>query len=126
MRSSKVNQTANQLELFPFMLDQESIDNYMQYQKDLSEWKDVYQKYVDAANANLRVIGYCKVLKDHKDFNELDLRRRTEKANEALQTCTKNLAGITDQMNRLQDAIRIYNEAILVYSNYEESSQNKF
>ena len=126
MSSSKVNQTANQLELFPFMLDQESIDNYMQYQKDLSEWKDVYQKYVDAANANLRVIGYCKVLKDHKDFNELDLRRRTEKANEALQTCTKNLAGITDQMNRLQDAIRIYNEAILVYSNYEESSQNKF
>ena len=126
MRSSKVNQTANQLELFPFMLDQESIDNYVQYQKDLSEWKDVYQKYVDAANANLRVIGYCKVLKDHKDFNELDLRRRTEKANEALQTCTKNLAGITDQMNRLQDAIRIYNEAILVYSNYEESSQNKF
>ena len=126
MRSSKVNQTANQLELFPFMLDQESIDNYVQYQKDLSEWKDVYQKYVDAANANLRVIGYCKVLKDHKDFNELELRRRTEKANEALQTCTKNLAGITDQMNRLQDAIRIYNEAILAYSNYEESSQNKF
>ena len=126
MSSSKVNQTANQLELFPFMLDQESIDNYVQYQKDLSEWKDVYQKYVDAANANLRVIGYCKVLKDHKDFNELDLRRRTEKANEALQTCTKNLAGITDQMNRLQDAMRIYNEAILAYSNYEESSQNKF
>ena len=126
MRSSKVNQTANQLELFPFMLDQESIDNYVQYQKDLSEWKDVYQSYLDAANANLRVIGYCKVLKDHKDFNELDLRRRTEKANEALQTCTKNLAGITDQMNRLQDAIRIYNEAILAYSNYEESSQNKF
>ena len=126
MSSSKVNQTANQLELFPFMLDQESIDNYVQYQKDLSEWKDVYQKYIDAANANLRVIGYCKVLKDHKDFNELDLRRRSEKANEALQTCTKNLAGITDQMNRLQDAIRIYNEAILAYSNYEESSQNKF
>ena len=115
-----------QQELFPFMLDQESIDNYVQYQKDLSEWKDVYQKYVDAANANLRVIGYCNVLKDHKDFNELDLRRRTEKANEALQTCTKNLTGITDQMNRLQDAIRIYNEAILAYSNYEESSQNKF
>ena len=126
MSTSKVNQTANQLELFPFMLDQESIDNYVQYQKDLSDWKDVYQQYVDAANANLRVIGYCKVLKDHKDFNELDLRRRTEKANEALQTCTKNLAGITDQMNRLQDAIRIYNEAILAYSNYEESSQNKF
>ena len=126
MRSSKVNQTANQPELFPFMLDQESIDNYVQYQKDLNEWKNVYQKYVDAANANLRVIGYCKVLKDHKDFNELDLRRRTEKANEALKTCTKNLAGIKDQMNRLQDAIRIYNEAILAYSDYEETSQNKF
>ena len=125
MSSSKVNQTANQLELFPFMLDQESIDNYMQYQKDLSEWKDVYQKYVDAANANLRVIGYCKVLKDHKDFNELDLRRRTEKANEALQTCTKNLAGITDQMNRLQEAIRIYNEVIISHPMYIESTQKK-
>ena len=115
-----------QQELFPFMLDQESIDNYVQYQKDLSEWKVAYQKYEEAANANLRVIGYCNVLKDHKNFNELDLRRRTEKANEALQTCTKNLAGITDQMSRLQDAIRIYNEAIIAYSNYEESSQNKF
>ena len=125
MRSSKVNQTANQLELFPFMLDQESIDNYVQYQKDLSEWKDVYQKYVDAANANLRVIGYCKVLKDHKDFNELDLRRRTEKANEALQTCTKNLAGITDQMNRLQEAIGIYNEVIISHPMYIESTQKK-
>ena len=125
MSSSKVNQTANQLELFPFMLDQESIDNYVQYQKDLSEWKDVYQKYVDAANANLRVIGYCKVLKDHKDFNELDLRRRTEKANEALQTCTKNLAGITDQMNRLQEAIGIYNEVIISHPMHIESSQKK-
>ena len=65
-------------------------------------------KSMKAANANLRVIDYCKVLKDHKDFNELDLRRRSEKANEALQTCTKNLAGITDQMNRLQEAIGIY------------------
>ena len=125
MSSSKANQTANQLELFPFMLDQESIDNYVQYQKDLSEWKDVYQKYVDAANANLRVIGYCKVLKGHKDFNELDLRRRTEKANEALQTCTKNLAGITDQMNRLQEAIRIYNEVIISHRMYIESTQKK-
>ena len=112
-----------QQELFPFMLDQESIDNYVQYQKDLKEWKDVYQKYVDAANANIRVIGYCKVLKDHKDFNELDLRRRTEKANEALQTCTKNLAGITDQMNRLQYAIGIYNEAIISYPMFIESTQ---
>lgn len=126
MNNSIQYQSSKQLELFPFMLDQESIDNYVQYQKDLKEWKDVYQKYVDAANANLRVIGYCKVLKDHKDFNELDLRRRTEKANEALQTCTKNLAGITDQMNRLQEAIRIYNEAIIVYSNYEETSKNIF
>ena len=126
MEGNTKNHNVNQLELFPFILDQESLDNYVQYQKDLSEWKDVYQKYVDAANANLRVIGYCKVLKDHKDFNELDLRRRTEQANEALQTCTKNLAGITDQMNRLQDAMRIYNEAIIAYSNYEESSQNKF
>ena len=126
MNNSIQYQSSKQLELFPFMLDQESIDNYVQYQKDLKEWKDLYQKYVDAANANLRVIGYCKVLKDHKDFNELDLRRRTEKANEALQTCTKNLAGITDQMNRLQEAIRIYNEAIIVYSNYEETSKNIF
>lgn len=114
-----------QQELFPFMLDQESIDNYVQYQKDLNEWKNVYQKYVDAANANLRVISYCKVLKDHKDFNELDLRRRSEKANEALQTCTKNLAGITDQMNRLQEAIGIYNEVIISHPMYIESTQKK-
>ena len=114
-----------QQELFPFMLDQESIDNYVQYQKDLSEWKDVYQKYVDAANANSRVIGYCKVLKDHKDFNELDLRRRTADAKEAVQTCTKNLAGITEQMQRLQEAIGVYNEFIVSYPMYIESNQNK-
>ena len=47
MRSSKVNQTANQLELFPFILDQESICNYVQYKKDLNEWKDMYQQFVD-------------------------------------------------------------------------------
>ena len=126
MNYCREDKSAKQMELFPFILDQESIDNYVQYQKDLKEWKDIYQKYVDAANAHIRVIGYCKVLKDSENFNELDLRRRTEQANEALQTCTKNLAGITDQMNRLQDAMRIYNEAIIAYSNYEESSQNKF
>jgi len=125
MNDCKEDKSAKQQELFPFMLDQESIDNYVQYQKDLSDWKDIYQKYVDAANANLRVIGYCKVLKDHKNFNELDLRRRTENANEALQTCTKNLAGITDQMNRLQEAIGIYNEAIISYPMYTESNQSK-
>ena len=122
MRSSTLNQSANQLELFPFILDQESINNYVQYQKDLKDWKDVYQKYVDAANANLRIIGYCKVLKDSENFNELDLRRRTADAKEAVQTCTKNLAGITDQMNRLQEAIRIYNEVIVSHPIYIEST----
>ena len=124
MRSSTLNQSANQLELFPFILDQESINNYVQYQKDLKDWKDVYQKYVDAANANLRIIGYCKVLKDRENFNELDLRRRTADAKEAVQTCTKNLAGITDQMQRLQEAIGVYNEFIVSYPMYIESNQN--
>ena len=114
-----------QQELFPFILDQESIDNYVQYQKDLKDWKDVYQKYVDAANANLRIIGYCKVLKDSENFNELDLRRRTADAKEAVQTCTKNLAGITEQMQRLQEAIGVYNEFIVSYPMYIESNQNK-
>lgn len=125
MNYCRVDKSSKQQELFPFILDQESIDNYVQYQKDLKEWKDVYQKYVDAANANLRIIGYCKVLKDSENFNELDLRRRTEKANEALQTCTKNLAGITDQMNRLQEAIRIYNEVIISHPMYIESTQKR-
>ena len=123
--SKKYNTTEKQQELFPFILDQESIDNYVQYQKDLKEWKDVYQKYVDAANAHLRVIGYCKVLKDSENFNELDLRRRTADAKEAVQTCTKNLAGITDQMQRLQEAIGVYNEFIVSYPMYIESNQNK-
>ena len=125
MSSSKANQTANQLELFPFMLDQESIDNYVQYQKDLSDWKDIYQKYVDAANAHIRVIGYCKVLKDSENFNELDLRRRTLDAKEAVQTCTKSMKGIIDQMKRLKEAIGIYNEVIVSYPMYTESNQNK-
>ena len=114
-----------QQELFQFILDQESIDNYVQYQKDLKEWKDIYQKYLHAANAHLRVIGYCKVLKDSENFNELDLRRRTADAKEAVQTCTKNLAGITDQMQRLQEAIGVYNEFIVSYPMYIESNQNK-
>ncbi|MDA9763666.1 hypothetical protein N9D36_07075 [Gammaproteobacteria bacterium] len=125
MNYCRADKSSKQQELFPFILDQESIDNYVQYQKDLNEWKDAYQKYVDAANANLRIIDYCKVLKDSENFNELDLRRRTENANEALQTCTKNLAGITDQMNRLQEAIGIYNEVIVSYSMYTESTLNK-
>ena len=125
MNYCRVDKSSKQQELFPFILDQESIDNYVQYQKDLKEWKDVYQKYVDAANANLRIIGYCKVLKDSENFNELDLRRRTENAKEAVQTCTKNLAGITDQMQRLQEAIGVYNEFIVSYPMYIESNQNK-
>jgi hypothetical protein len=125
MRSSTLNQTANQLELFPFILDQESIDNYVQYQKDFKEWKYVYQKYVEAANANLRVIGYCKVLKDSENFNELDLRRRTVDAKEAVQTCSKSMNGIIDQMKRLKEAIGIYNEVIVSYPMYTESNQNK-
>ena len=125
MSTRKKYPTDKQQELFPFILDQESIDNYVQYQKDLKEWKDVYQKYVDAANANLRIIGYCKVLKDSENFNELDLRRRTADAKEAVQTCTKNLAGITDQMQRLQEAIGVYNEFIVSYPMYIESNQNK-
>ena len=125
MNDCRLDKTAKQQELFPFILDQESINNYVQYQKDLKDWKDVYQKYVDAANAHLRVIGYCKVLKDSENFNELDLRRRTADAKEAVQTCTKNLAGITDQMQRLQEAIGVYNEFIVSYPMYIESNQNK-
>ena len=125
MNDCRLDKTAKQQELFPFILDQESIDNYVQYQKDFKEWKYVYQKYVEAANANLRVIGYCKVLKDSENFNELDLRRRTSDAKEAVQTCTKNMNGIIDQMKRLKEAIGIYNEVIVSYPMYTESNQNK-
>ena len=125
MITRKKYSTHKQQELFPFILDQESIDNYVQYQKDFKEWKYVYQKYVEAANANLRVIGYCKVLKDSENFNELDLRRRTVDAKEAVQTCSKSMNGIIDQMKRLKEAIGIYNEVIVSYPMYTESNQNK-
>ena len=125
MNYCRADKPTKQQELFPFILDQESIDNYVQYQKDLKEWKDIYHKYVDAATANLRIIGYCKVLKDSENFNELDLRRRTADAKEAVQTCTKTFAGITDKMQRLQEAFGVYNEFIVSYPMYIESNQNK-
>jgi hypothetical protein len=125
MRSSKVNQTANQLELFPFIMGQDSIDSYVEAQKSLKEWKEVQRAWVSSANVNLELLQYAKALKEDENFTEIYIRQCTAQANEALQTCSSKLTETGGYIATLEEAIRLFNEAIISYPSYRQIAQNK-
>ncbi|MDA9970878.1 hypothetical protein N9E75_00030 [Gammaproteobacteria bacterium] len=122
MNYPKVNK---QKELFPFIMGQDSIDSYVDAQKSLKEWKEVQRGWLSSANANLQLLQYAKALKEDENFTEIYIRQCTAQANEALQTCSSKLTEIGGYIATLEEAIRLFNKAIISYPMYIESTQNK-
>ena len=123
MRSSKVNQTANQLELFPFIMGQDSIDSYVEAQKSLKEWKEAQRGWLSSANVNLQLLQYAKALKEDENFTEIYIRQCIAQANEALETCSSKLTEIGGYIATLEEAIRLFNNAIISYPIFNEANQ---
>ena len=122
MNYPKVNK---QKELFPFIMGQDSIDSYVDAQKSLKEWKEAQRSYVSSANVNLQLLRYAKALKEDENFTEIYIRQCTAQANEALQTCSSKLTEIGGYIATLEEAIRLFNEAIISYPSYGQIAQNK-
>ena len=122
MNYPKVNK---QKELFPFIMGQDSIDSYVDAQKSLKEWKEAQRCWVESANVNLQLLQYAKALKEDENFTEIYIRQCTAQANEALQTCSSKLTEIGGYIATLEEAIRLFNKAIISYPMYIESTQNK-
>ena len=123
MRSSKVNQTVNQLELFPFIMGQDSIDSYVEAQKSLKEWREAQRGWLSSANVNLQLLQCAKALKEDENFTEIYIRQCTAQANEALETCSTELTEIGSYIATLEEAIRLFNNAIISYPIFNEAKQ---
>ena len=114
-----------QQELFPFIIGQHSIDSYVDAQKSLKEWKEAQRCWVESANVNLQLLQYAKALKEDENFTEIYIRQCTAQANEALQTCSSKLTETGGYIATLEEAIRLFNEAIISYPSYRQIAQNK-
>ena len=125
MHYSIQDKSSKQQELFPFIMGQDSIDSYVDAQKSLKEWKEVQRSYVSSANVNLQLLQYAKALKEDENFTEIYIRQCTAQANEALETCSSKLTEIGSYIDTLEEAIRLFNEAIISYPSYRQIAQNK-
>ena len=125
MNYRRVDKTAKQQELFPFIIGQHSIDSYVDAQKSLKEWKEAQRCWVESANVNLQLLQYAKALKEDENFTEIYIRQCTAQANEALETCSSKLTEIGGYIATLEEAIRLFNEAIISYPSYRQIAQNK-
>ena len=112
-----------QQELFPFIMGQDSIDSYVDAQKSLKKWKKVQRGYVSSANVNLELLQYAKALKEDENFTEIYIRQCTAQANEALETCSNKLTEIGGYIATLEEAIRLFNNAIISYPIFNEEKQ---
>ena len=112
-----------QQELFPFIIGQHSIDSYVDAQKSLKEWKEAQRCWVESANVNLQLLQYAKALKEDENFTEIYIRQCTAQANEALETCSSKLTEIGSYIATLEEAIRLFNNAIISYPIFNEANQ---
>jgi hypothetical protein len=112
-----------QQELFPFIIGQHSIDSYVDAQKSLKEWKEAQRCWVESANVNLQLLQYAKALKEDENFTEIYIRQCIAKANEALETCSSELTEIGSYIATLEEAIRLFNNAIISYPIFNEANQ---
>jgi hypothetical protein len=113
----------NQSQLFPFIMGQDSIDSYVDAQKSLKEWKEVQRAWVSSANVNLELLQYAKALKEDENFTEIYIRQCTAQANEALQTCSSKLTETGGYIATLEEAIRLFNNALISYPIFNEAKQ---
>ena len=125
MNNSIQDKSSKQQELFPFIMGQDSIDSYVDAQKSLKEWKEAQRCWVESANVNLELLQYAKALKEDENFTEIYIRQCTAQANEALETCSSKLTEIGSYIATLEEAIRLFNEAIISYPSYRQIAQNK-
>ena len=123
MNDCIADKSANQPELFPFIMGQDSIDSYVEAQKSLKEWKEAQRCWVSSANVNLQLLHYAKALKEDENFTEIYIRQCTARANEALKTCSNKLTEIGGYIATLEEAIRLFNNAIISYPIFNEEKQ---
>ena len=123
MNDCIADKSANQPELFPFIMGQDSIDSYVDAQKSLKEWKEAQRCWVESANVNLQLLQYAKALKEDENFTEIYIRQCTARANEALETCSNKLTEIGIYIATLEEAIRLFNNAIISYPIFNEEKQ---
>jgi len=112
-----------QQELFPFIMSQDSIDSYVEAQKSLKEWKEAQRGWLSSANVNLQLLQCAKALKEDENFTEIYIRQCTAQANEALETCSTELTEIGSYIATLEEAIRLFNNAIISYPIFNEAKQ---
>jgi hypothetical protein len=117
------DKSSKQQELFPFIMGQDSIDSYVDAQKSLKEWKEAQRCWVESANVNLQLLQYAKALKEDENFTEIYIRQCTARANEALETCSNKLTEIGGYIATLEEAIRLFNNAIISYPIFNEEKQ---
>ena len=123
MNNSIQDKSSKQQELFPFIMGQDSIDSYVDAQKSLKEWKEAQRCWVESANVNLQLLQYAKALKEDENFTEIYIRQCTAQANEALETCSSKLTEIGGYIATLEEAIRLFNNAIISYPIFNEGKQ---
>ena len=120
MNYPKVNK---QQELFPFIMAQDSIDSYVKAQKSLKEWKEAQRSWLSSANVNLQLLQCAKALKEDENFTEIYIRQCTTQASDALETCSTELTEIASYIATLEEAIRLFNNAIISYPIFNEEKQ---
>ncbi len=118
MHHSIQDKSSKQQELFPLIIDQELIDNYVEAQKSLKEWKEAQRGWVSSANVNLELLQYAKALKEDENFTELYIRQCIAKANKALQTCAAKLTEIEEIIATVEELIGFYNDFIISFPSY--------
>ena len=112
-----------QQELFPFIMGQDSIDSYVDAQKSLKEWKEAQRCWVESANVNLQLLQYAKALKEDENFTEIYIKQCIAQANESLEICSSKLTEIGSYIATLEEAIRLFNNAIISYPIFNEANQ---
>ena len=123
MNNSIQDKSSKQQELFPFIMGQDSIDSYVDAQKSLKEWKEAQRCWVESANVNLQLLQYAKALKEDENFTEIYIRQCIAQVNEALETCSNKLTEIGGYIATLEEAIRLFNNAIISYPIFNEGKQ---
>jgi len=123
MNYSRADKSSKQQELFPFIMGKDSIDSYVDAQKSLKEWKEAQRCWVESANVNLQLLQYAKALKEDENFTEIYIRQCIAQANEALETCSNKLTEIGGFIATLEEAIRLFNNAIISYPIFNEAKQ---
>jgi len=104
-------------ELFPMLIEQEFIDEYISAQETLRQWKKIEKKFLAHRNKIMPEVVDAITSNRKRKFNEVEIQGHLRDAKELIEDTDNEISNSRYKINLWQDFITAYGDCLAGFIN---------